>query len=72
VTYTRDALIEKVWKTVRHDIVYVPLHNQVIVWAMRDGLVLPIDAQNLPRFRLARLNPHSSGGVVSPNPTTAQ
>ena len=35
VTYARDALIEEVWKTVRDDIVYVPLHQQVIVWAMR-------------------------------------
>jgi peptide/nickel transport system substrate-binding protein len=69
VTYTRDALIEKVWKMVRHDIVYVPLHNQVIVWAMRDGLVLPVDAQYLPRFRLARLNPHNT---VAPKPATAQ
>jgi peptide/nickel transport system substrate-binding protein len=57
VTYARDALIEQVWKTVREDIVYVPLHHQVIVWAMRDRLELPVDPWNWPRFRLARLNP---------------
>jgi peptide/nickel transport system substrate-binding protein len=57
ITYARDALIEEVWKTVRDDIVYVPLHQQIIFWAMRDRLDLPVDAQNLPRFRLARLNP---------------
>jgi peptide/nickel transport system substrate-binding protein len=56
VTYARDALIEEVWKTVRDDIVYIPLHQQVIVWAMRDGLELPVDPWNLPRFRLARFN----------------
>jgi peptide/nickel transport system substrate-binding protein len=55
VTYARDAMIEEVWKTVRDDIVYVPLHHQVIVWAMRDELELPVDPQNVPRFRLARL-----------------
>ena len=49
-------MIEEVWKTVRDDIVYVPLHHQVIVWAMRDRLDLPVDPWNLPRFRLARLN----------------
>jgi peptide/nickel transport system substrate-binding protein len=43
-------------KTVREDIVYVPLHHQVIVWAMRDQLELPVDPLNWPRFRLARLN----------------
>jgi peptide/nickel transport system substrate-binding protein len=56
VTYARDAMIEEVWKTVRDDIVYVPLHHQVIFWAMRDQLELPIDSGNRPRFRLARLN----------------
>jgi peptide/nickel transport system substrate-binding protein len=56
VTYARDALIEEVWKTVRDDIVFVPLHQQVIIWAMRDQLDLPVDPRNFPRFRLARLN----------------
>jgi hypothetical protein len=40
---------------VRDDIVYIPLHHQVIVWAMRDEVELPIDPGNQPRFRLARL-----------------
>jgi peptide/nickel transport system substrate-binding protein len=57
VTYARDAMIEEVWRTVRDDIVLVPLHQQVIVWAMRDTLDLPVDPWNLPRFRLARLKP---------------
>jgi ABC-type transport system substrate-binding protein len=57
VTYARDAMIEEVWRTVRDDIVLVPLHQQVIVWAMRDTLDLPVDPWNLPRFRLAQLNP---------------
>jgi peptide/nickel transport system substrate-binding protein len=56
VTYARDVMIEEVWRTVRDDIVHVPLHQQVIVWAMRDTLDLPVDPWYLPRFRLARLN----------------
>ena len=55
VTYARDALIEQVWRTVLTDVVDVPLHQQVLVWALRDRLELPIDALDLPRFRLARL-----------------
>jgi peptide/nickel transport system substrate-binding protein len=57
ITYARDAMIEEVWRTVRDDIVFVPLHQQVIVWAMRDHLELPVDPANWPRFRLARLKP---------------
>jgi peptide/nickel transport system substrate-binding protein len=72
VTYARDAMVEEVWKTVRDDIVYVPLHHQVIVWAMRDQLELPVDPQSQPRFRLARLNPRSTGQAAPPNPATAQ
>jgi peptide/nickel transport system substrate-binding protein len=56
VTYARDALIQQVWEAVRDDIVYVPLHQQVFFWAMRDQLDLPVDPRNFPRFRLARLN----------------
>jgi peptide/nickel transport system substrate-binding protein len=70
VTYARDAMIEEVWKTVRDDIVYVPLHHQVIVWAMRDQLELPIDSGNRPRFRLARLNPVQPGTASAPRTAT--
>ncbi len=51
------------------DIVYIPLHQQVIVWAMREGLELPVDPWNQPRFRLVRLNPRNT---VAPKPATAQ
>ncbi len=70
VTYARDAMIEEVWKTVRDDIVYVPFHHQVIVWAMRDQLELPIDSGNQPRFRLARLNPAQPGTASAPSART--
>jgi peptide/nickel transport system substrate-binding protein len=61
VTYARDAAIEEVWRTVLADVVVVPLHHQVMVWAMRDRLELPVDALDLPRFRLARLAGPSPG-----------
>ena len=42
ITYARDAMIEEVWKIVLNDIVYIPLHHQLIVWAMRDSLEMPV------------------------------
>ena len=54
VTYARDAMLEEVWRQVLDDIVYVPLHHQVLVWAMRRELDLPVDPNDVPRFRLAR------------------
>jgi peptide/nickel transport system substrate-binding protein len=55
LTYVRDALIEEVWKVVLDDLVNVPLHHQVLVWAMRDNLDLPISPLDYPVFREARL-----------------
>ena len=53
MTYGRDALIEEVWKIVLDDIVYIPLHHQVLVWAMRDNLDIPVspltNVPGLPR-----------------------
>ena len=43
----RDAMIAKVWKRMKDDIIYLPLHHQVIVWAMRDKIDLPIVAEDL-------------------------
>jgi peptide/nickel transport system substrate-binding protein len=61
VTYGRDAMIEEVWRTVLADVVVVPLHHQVMVWALRDRLELPIDALDFPRFRLARFKEPAAG-----------
>src|SRR4051812_48378764 len=54
-SYVRDALIEQVWRAVRDDVIYVPLHRQVLVWVLRDGLELPVDPIDTPKFRLAQL-----------------
>jgi peptide/nickel transport system substrate-binding protein len=61
VTYGRDAMIEEVWRTVLADVVVVPLHHQIMVWALRDRLELPIDALDYPRFRLARFKSPAAG-----------
>jgi peptide/nickel transport system substrate-binding protein len=47
--------MEEVWKIVLDDIVYIPLHQQMIVWAMRDNLDLPVYPFNYPLLREARL-----------------
>jgi peptide/nickel transport system substrate-binding protein len=55
-TYHRDAMIEQAWKIILDDIVVVPLHRQVVVWALRETLDLPMSPLNSPSFREARLN----------------
>ncbi len=46
----RDALIAKVWKRMKDNVNYLPLHHQVIVWAMNDRIDLPIVADDGVRF----------------------
>jgi peptide/nickel transport system substrate-binding protein len=58
--YGREALIEEAWKIVLDDIVYVPLHNQVLVWAMRGNFDIPLQLIDWPRFEMARFK--ESGG----------
>jgi peptide/nickel transport system substrate-binding protein len=48
-------MIEEVWKIVLDEIVYVPLHHQMNVWAMRDNLDIPVFPVGFPLFREARL-----------------
>lgn len=55
ITYARDALIEEIWRLVLDDIVYLPLHHQMVTWAMRDQLDLPVDPWNFPRFHMAQI-----------------
>lgn len=55
LTYARDALIEEIWRIVLDDVVFLPLHHQVVVWAMRDNLDLPVSPLDSPIFREARL-----------------
>jgi peptide/nickel transport system substrate-binding protein len=52
-TYGRDELIERLWKQVLGDILYVPLYRVVNAWAMRAPLDLPMGANLFPQFRFA-------------------
>ena len=51
VTYGRDVLLEKVWRIVNDDVVYIPLYHPTVVWAMREDLDLAADPWARPRFR---------------------
>jgi peptide/nickel transport system substrate-binding protein len=46
----RDEMIAKVWKKMKDNVNYLPLHHQVIVWAMSDKIDVPIVADDGVRF----------------------
>jgi peptide/nickel transport system substrate-binding protein len=51
----RDAMIAEVWKKLTDDVVYIPLHHQVIVWAMNKRLEMPMQPDDQPQFCWAHL-----------------
>ncbi len=52
----RNAAIANAWKIVKDDISYLPLHHQVISWAAKSGVNVPIRPNNEPLFKAASFN----------------
>jgi peptide/nickel transport system substrate-binding protein len=50
----RDAMIADVWQIVKRENIYLPLHHQVIAWAIKENLELPMEPNDTPQFRWAR------------------
>ena len=44
----RDALVHDIWTTVQEDRVLLPIHNQVLAYAMRSDITLPVHPENQP------------------------
>jgi peptide/nickel transport system substrate-binding protein len=51
----RDKLIAEAWDIVNGDILYLPIHHQVIAWAMSEKLDMPIALNDTPQFRWAKM-----------------
>ena len=51
----RDAMIAEVWQTIKDDIIYLPLHHQVITWAMKDSVTTPIFADDSVRWFFSKV-----------------
>jgi peptide/nickel transport system substrate-binding protein len=52
----RTAAIHEVLRIYREDVPHIPLHHQMIPWAMRSNLSIPHMANNQPYWRWAKLN----------------
>ena len=52
----RQAAVRDALRLYREDVPQVPLHHQMIPWAMRTNLTIPHAANNQPYFRWAVVN----------------
>jgi peptide/nickel transport system substrate-binding protein len=44
----RNATIAEIWAQIQEDRVLLPIHNQVLAYAMREGITLPVHPENQP------------------------
>lgn len=51
----RDAMIKEASTLLHDSYVYIPLHHQMITWATRKGVDIPLAATNWPQFAFARI-----------------
>ncbi len=48
----RDALIARLWEKLRGELIYLPLHHQMLSYAMKAAFDIPVDVGNAPKFKL--------------------
>ncbi|QXM23848.1 ABC transporter substrate-binding protein [Elioraea tepida] len=52
----RTAAIHEALRLYREDVPHIPLHHQMIPWAVRSNISIPHQANNQPQFRFVRVN----------------
>lgn len=52
----RDAMIAEMWAAAKNDLAYIPVHHQMLNWAMKDKLKVKVDPDNQARVKYFALN----------------
>ena len=52
----RNATIAQIWDQVQSDTVYIPIHNQVLNWAMNDNIEFDVQPEDQPHFKYLKFN----------------
>jgi peptide/nickel transport system substrate-binding protein len=48
----RDATIAKIWARVHDDMSYVAVHHQMLSYAMKNNVDIPVDVANTPKLKM--------------------
>ncbi|MGI9351197.1 MAG: ABC transporter substrate-binding protein [Rhizobiaceae bacterium] len=52
----RNATIAGIWQQVQKDILYLPVHHQVLNWGMANNIDSLVDPEDQPRFKWIKVN----------------
>ncbi|MEM7528059.1 MAG: ABC transporter substrate-binding protein, partial [Pseudomonadota bacterium] len=47
----RNATIAEIWDQVQEDILYLPVHHQVLNWGMKDAIQFDVQPEDQPHFK---------------------
>ncbi len=47
----RNADIASIWEVVQEEVLYLPIHHQVLNWGMKDGMTIAVDSEDEPKFK---------------------
>lgn len=48
---SRNATIQEIWNTVQDEVLYIPIHHQVLNWGMKSGVGIEVDPEDQPKFK---------------------
>ena len=51
----RNETIGKIWAKVQEEQIYLPVHNQVLNWGMKDGIDFDVQPEDQPHFKFMSL-----------------
>ena len=52
----RDQVIADIWAKIQDAQMYLPIHNQVLNWGMKDGINFEVQPENQPHFQFLTFN----------------
>jgi len=52
----RNATIANIWEQVKGDTVYIPIHNQVLNWSMKNNIEFDVQPEDQPHFKYLKFN----------------
>ncbi|MEQ8306682.1 MAG: ABC transporter substrate-binding protein [Hoeflea sp.] len=52
----RNATIAKIWEIVQDEQIYLPVHNQVLNWGMKENIDFPVQPEDQPHFKFLKFN----------------
>ncbi|MEM9205375.1 MAG: ABC transporter substrate-binding protein [Pseudomonadota bacterium] len=50
----RNATIGEIWSTVQDEIIYIPVHHQVLNWGMSSDIDFPVQPEDQPHFEFMK------------------